>query len=163
MRFALRRDALRPRWSLLGIRPPMIRKAPQCTIKSAPHRANASSSLPRRIRCSSTHCSAARRSCCRSPCGKGRAVIGGNVGGIRHQIAQGQSGYLVSDVDQAAATIAALLHNPAVRRNIGRRARERVRRHFLLTRLLEEWIDLLAQFVRKRPMAVSAQEPAILA
>ncbi len=94
---------------------------------------------------------------------KGRAVIGGNVGGIRHQIAHGQSGYLVSDVDQAAATIAALLHNPAVRRNIGRRARERVRRHFLLTRLLEEWIDLLAQLVRKRPMAVSAQEPAILA
>jgi trehalose synthase len=93
---------------------------------------------------------------------KGRAVIGGNVGGIRHQIVHGQSGYLVSDVEQAAATIAALLHNPALRRNIGRRARERVRRHFLITRLLEEWIDLIAQLARQRPMAVSPQEPATL-
>lgn len=94
---------------------------------------------------------------------KGRAVIGGDVGGIRHQIVHGQSGYLVSDVDEAAATIVALLRNPTLRRNMGRRARERVRRHFLLTRLLEEWIDLIARLALKRQTAVSAQEPAVLA
>jgi trehalose synthase len=87
---------------------------------------------------------------------KGRAVIGGNVGGIRHQIQHGQSGFLVSDVDQAAATIAALLLEPDVRRNAGRRARERVRRHFLLTRLLEDWIDLISGLALSRQVAVPA-------
>jgi trehalose synthase len=45
---------------------------------------------------------------------KGRAVIGGDVGGIRHQILHGQSGYLVADVEQAAVHIAALLIGPAM-------------------------------------------------
>jgi trehalose synthase len=87
---------------------------------------------------------------------KGRAVIGGNVGGIRHQIQHGQSGFLVSDVDQAAATIAALLVEPDVRHNAGRRARERVRRHFLLTRLLEDWIDLISGLALGRQVAAPA-------
>jgi trehalose synthase len=94
---------------------------------------------------------------------KGRAVIGGDVGGVRHQIVHGQTGYLVSDVDQAAAHIATLLLDPGLRRNVGRRARERVRRHFLLTRLLEEWIDLIAELALTRRAPVSAQEPAAVA
>jgi trehalose synthase len=94
---------------------------------------------------------------------KGRAVIGGNVGGIRHQIVHGQSGFLVSNVDQAAATIAALLLDPALRRNVGRRARERVRRHFLLTRLLEEWMDLIGALALGRGLAATTQRPAIMA
>jgi len=76
---------------------------------------------------------------------KGRAVIGGDVGGIRHQIVHGQCGFLAGDVEQAAANIKALLLDPALRRSIGRRARERVRRHFLLTRLLEDWLALIAE------------------
>src|SRR5947208_4538969 len=53
---------------------------------------------------------------------KGRAVIGGNIGGIRHQIVHGQSGLLVDDVHQAAAHISTLLLDPDLRPNIGRRA-----------------------------------------
>ena len=34
---------------------------------------------------------------------KGRAVIGGDVGGIRHQIVHGQCGFLAGDVEQTAA------------------------------------------------------------
>jgi trehalose synthase len=94
---------------------------------------------------------------------KGRAVIGGNVGGIRHQIVHGQSGFLVSDVDHAAATIAALLLGPALRRSVGRRARERVPRHFLLTRLLEEWLDLIGELALGRGLAATAHKPAIMA
>jgi trehalose synthase len=92
---------------------------------------------------------------------KGRAVIGGNVGGIRHQIVHGQSGFLVSDVNQTATTIAALLLDPALRRGVGRRARERVRRHFLLTRLLEEWMDLIGDLALGRGLAALAQKPAL--
>ena len=78
---------------------------------------------------------------------KGRAVIGGDVGGIRHQIVHGQSGFLVGDVEQAADHISMLLGDAGMRRNIGRRARERVRRHFLMSRLLEDWLDLITALI----------------
>jgi trehalose synthase len=93
---------------------------------------------------------------------KGRAVIGGNVGGIRHQIVDGHSGCLVSDVPQAAAQIGLLLGDQKMRRNMGRRARERVRRHFLMTRLLEQWLDLFAALTA-RSRTRSVQELTALA
>ncbi|WP_243670780.1 glycosyltransferase, partial [Methanoculleus chikugoensis] len=43
---------------------------------------------------------------------KGAAVIGGNVGGIRQQIEDGKSGFLVSSVDEAAERIVRLLRDP---------------------------------------------------
>jgi hypothetical protein len=45
----------------------------------------------------------------------------------------------------------------AVRRNMGRRAHQRVRRHFLMTRLLEDWLDLIAALTR-RPARSSVEE-----
>jgi Glycosyl transferases group 1 len=56
---------------------------------------------------------------------KGRAVIRGDVGGIRHQIEHGRSGFLVADVEEAARYIGLLLSDVTLRRRLGRRARER--------------------------------------
>jgi trehalose synthase len=75
---------------------------------------------------------------------KGAAVIGGNVGGIRRQITDGDNGFLVDNVDQAAERIVALLRDEHLRARLGSRARESVRDNFLLSRLLENWIDVLA-------------------
>jgi trehalose synthase len=80
---------------------------------------------------------------------KGKPVIGGNVGGIRHQINDGQNGFLVDDVPQAAARIEELLSDAPLRRNMGRRAKERARKHFLMTRLMEDWLDLIAALTRR--------------
>jgi trehalose synthase len=91
---------------------------------------------------------------------KGRAVIGGNVGGIRHQIIDGYCGLLADNVEQAAAQIAMLLNDQRMRRNIGRRARERVRRHFLMTRLLEQWLDLIAALTARSQTRPSTKELA---
>lgn len=77
---------------------------------------------------------------------KSAAVIGGNVGGIRRQICDGENGFLVDSVDQAAARLIQLLREPRLRERLGARARETVRQNFLMSRLLEEWIDLLAQY-----------------
>jgi trehalose synthase len=74
---------------------------------------------------------------------KGAAVIGGNVSGIRRQISHGQNGFLVDTVEQTAERIVQLLQFPALRRQIGAAARETVRENFLLSRLAEDWIDLL--------------------
>jgi trehalose synthase len=79
---------------------------------------------------------------------KGAVVIGGNVGGIRRQIVDGENGFLVDTVDQAAESIVQILKNPSVGERLGRRARETVRQKFLLSRLLEDWIDLLAKLDR---------------
>jgi trehalose synthase len=77
---------------------------------------------------------------------KGAAVVGGNVGGIRHQIEDGVNGFLVSSVDEAAARIVQLVKDKELRERLGQRARETVQQHFLLTRLLEQYLDLFSSF-----------------
>ena len=77
---------------------------------------------------------------------KGTPVIGGNVGGIRYQIQDGVNGFLVSSVEHAAERIAQLLRNEKLRRRIGRKGRETVRRKFLLTRYVEQYLDLFNSF-----------------
>jgi trehalose synthase len=81
---------------------------------------------------------------------KGAAVVGGNVGGIRRQIQDGQNGFLVNSVDEAAERIVQLLEDSELRRRLGDNAKETVRNSFLMSRLLEDWIDLLAEFARER-------------
>ena len=82
---------------------------------------------------------------------KGAAVIGGNVGGIRHQIRDGWNGFLVDTPDQAADRIVQLVKEPGLRQQIGARAKESVRQNFLMSRLLEDWLDLLCRY--ERPVA----------
>ncbi|MFZ0391063.1 MAG: glycosyltransferase [Calditrichia bacterium] len=77
---------------------------------------------------------------------KGAAVIGGNVGGIRKQIKDGENGFLVSSVEEAAQRIVELLKDEKLRRTMGEKARETVRSHFLFSDYLEKYLDLLASF-----------------
>jgi trehalose synthase len=77
---------------------------------------------------------------------KGTPVIGGKVGGIRHQIEDGANGFLVENVQQAAERIVQLARDPDLRRQMGSRAHETVRQRFLMPRLLEEWLDLFSAF-----------------
>jgi trehalose synthase len=77
---------------------------------------------------------------------KGAAVIGGDVGGIRHQIEDGVNGFLVSSVEEAAQRIVQLVKDEDLRRKIGSKARETVREKFLLIRLVEQHLDLLNSF-----------------
>ena len=77
---------------------------------------------------------------------KGRAVIGGNVGGIRYQIEDGVNGFLVSSNEDAAERIVRLLKDEKLRGEMGRKARETVRKKFLLTRYVEEYLDLFGAF-----------------
>jgi trehalose synthase len=77
---------------------------------------------------------------------KGAAVVGGNVGGIRRQIRDGENGFLVASIEEAAARIVQLLQDDALRRKMGAVAREDVRDNFLLTRYLEQYLDLFDSF-----------------
>lgn len=77
---------------------------------------------------------------------KGAAVIGGDCGGIRHQIEDGKNGFLVSTVEQAADRIVRLVEDERLRRRLGEAARETVRERFLMSRLAEQYLDLFAAF-----------------
>jgi trehalose synthase len=79
---------------------------------------------------------------------KGAAVIGGDVGGIRHQIKDEWNGFLVNTPDEAATRIVQVLKDPKLRERLGARAKESVREKFLMSRLLEDWLDLLIMYER---------------
>lgn len=77
---------------------------------------------------------------------KGTPVIGGNVGGIRYQIEDGVNGFLVNTVEEAATRIVQLLRDEDLRRRLGEAGRETVRQKFLLSRNLEQYLDIFNAF-----------------
>lgn len=77
---------------------------------------------------------------------KGTPVIGGNVGGIRYQIKDGVNGFLVSTVEEAAKRIVQLIKDKKLRKRMGEKAKETVRKKFLLTHYLEQYLDLFNSF-----------------
>ncbi len=79
---------------------------------------------------------------------KGKAVIGGNVGGIRLQIHNHHTGFLVDTPEGAALRIRELLRQPDKLEIIGQTAKRFVRENFLLTRHLREYLTLMLGFRR---------------
>jgi trehalose synthase len=76
---------------------------------------------------------------------KGRATIGGDVGGIPLQIEDGVSGYLVSSAEQAAARSIEILEDPELAKSLGRAGKERARERFLTPRLLRDWLEIATE------------------
>lgn len=77
---------------------------------------------------------------------KGTPVVGGDAGGIRCQITDGENGFLVGSEEECAERIVRLLKDPDLRREMGEKGRETVMEGFLLTRLVENYLDLFASF-----------------
>jgi trehalose synthase len=71
---------------------------------------------------------------------KEKAVVAGNVGGIRLQIRDGWNGHLVESVDAAAQRTVELLSDPEKRRLFGQRGRRMVTDNYLFTRLLGQYV-----------------------
>lgn len=74
---------------------------------------------------------------------KGKPVIGGNVGGIRMQVHNHFTGYLVNTPQGAALRIQELLRNPRKSSRMGKLAQKFVLENFLLTRHLREYLTLM--------------------
>jgi trehalose synthase len=75
---------------------------------------------------------------------KERPVIGGDAGGIRLQVEDGVTGYLVSSLEDCAQRLVELLRDEDLRARMGRAGRDRVRQHFLTLRELTDYVTLLA-------------------
>ena len=81
---------------------------------------------------------------------KGKPVIGGDAGGIRVQINNGVSGFLVSSPDECAQRLVELLQDEALRARIGVAAKESVRQLFLLPRLALDYLTVALAHVNGR-------------
>lgn len=78
---------------------------------------------------------------------KGKPVIGGNTGGIRLQVLNHRTGFLVDTPEGAALRIRYLLTERQHMAEMGRAARELVRQNFLITRHLREYLTLMVALI----------------
>ena len=81
---------------------------------------------------------------------KGTPVVASNVGGIPYQIDDGRNGFLVEPHDNEgfAERIIDILQKPDEAKAVGEKAREKVRKEFLITRLLSDYLDMLNTVMR---------------
>lgn len=81
---------------------------------------------------------------------KGKPVVASNVGGIPLQIKDGENGFLVDfkDTEKFAERVFQLLQNPDLAKELGSKGKEMVRRKFLITRLLSDYLDLLNEMMQ---------------
>ena len=75
---------------------------------------------------------------------KGKPVVGGNAGGIPLQVLDGQTGFLVDSAEECGEKVLHLLQHPQEAARMGEAAREHVRRNFLTTRHLVDYLQLFA-------------------
>jgi len=78
---------------------------------------------------------------------KGKPVIGGDTGGIRIQVVNHQTGFLVNTPEGAALRSRYLLFNRDLLQDMGGKARNFVRENFLLTRHLREYLTLMVSLL----------------
>ena len=72
---------------------------------------------------------------------KAKAVVAGAAGGIPVQITHGVNGFLVSSIEGAAFRARQLLNNPEMADQMGKNAREFVRKNFLITRQIRDYLS----------------------
>lgn len=75
---------------------------------------------------------------------KEKPVVASAVGGIKLQIIDGKTGFLVSSIGETADRVKSLLKNPKKAAKLGVEGREHVRKNFLITRHLRDYLRLLS-------------------
>ncbi|MCL5959540.1 MAG: glycosyltransferase, partial [Chloroflexi bacterium] len=81
---------------------------------------------------------------------KGTPVVAGNVGGIPLQVIDGVDGYLVSNRLECAHRVLELLQHRSLARQYGEAGREHVRRNFLSTRNLYDYLQVFNKVAKPR-------------
>ena len=75
---------------------------------------------------------------------RGTPVVGGREGGTPLQVRDEVDGYLAEGPEEVAARVVELVSDPGLAIEMGRAGRGRVQEHFLVTRVLEDELRLLA-------------------
>ena len=80
---------------------------------------------------------------------KGVPVVARRAGGIPLQVIDGITGFLVKELDEAAEKVVTLLRRPWLARELGHAGREHVKRNFLITRDLKDYLRIHIDLVGK--------------
>jgi trehalose synthase len=78
---------------------------------------------------------------------KRQAVVAGNVGGLKLQIRNNYNGFLVNSVEECAYRIVEIIKDRKLKSTLAKRAKENVKKHFLLPRLLRDYLKLINEVV----------------
>jgi len=76
-------------------------------------------------------------------------VLGTDVGGIPLQIINGKTGYIIKDRKDGVDKALRLLRDDSLRKRLGRAGHEHVKKNFLITRHLQDYIDLFNRIYPK--------------
>lgn len=68
----------------------------------------------------------------------GKPVIAGRAGGLTLQVLDGDTGFLIDSTEECVERALTLLRNPGLAEEMGCKAREHVRKNFLITRVLRD-------------------------
>jgi len=94
---------------------------------------------------------------------KSRPVVVSEVGGIKDQVIDGETGVLLEDARDLptfGTAVRALLDDPAQRERLGRNAREHVRQHFLINRHARQYLELLGAVLAQHGALADAGAPS---
>jgi len=77
-------------------------------------------------------------------------VVASNIGGIPLQIIDGENGFLLEPFDTRgyAERIVQILTDPALEQKMGKKGKEHVRKNFLITRLLSDYLTVLNHVIK---------------
>ena len=80
---------------------------------------------------------------------KGTPVVASNIGGIPTQIKDGHNGFLIDpyDIKGCADRVVEILKHKSLAKELGKNAKEYVRKNFLTTRLLSNYLDLFLEIL----------------
>ncbi len=76
---------------------------------------------------------------------KGKPVVAGRAGGIPMQFPEDYQNYLVADVEACARRVLELLEDSEKRKAFGKAGQEKVRKEFLLPRLMRDELNLITK------------------
>lgn len=78
---------------------------------------------------------------------KNHPVVARPVGGVKIQIDDGVSGYLRNDVKELADAVSNLLENKSLLDEMGKKAKEKVRKTYLSTANLQRYLKVIESIV----------------
>ncbi|RKY81817.1 hypothetical protein DRQ11_14985, partial [candidate division KSB1 bacterium] len=93
---------------------------------------------------------------------KKKPVIATECGGIKLQIENGKSGFLVENREEAKSKILQLFENTNLARRIGEEARKRVRKEFLTTKHLERYLKTFKEILSSSPVRIEKEIVSLL-
>ncbi len=88
-----------------------------------------------------------------------KPVIGGNTGGIRLQVFDHYTGFLVNTPEGAALRIRHLLQNPHLRQELGRNGKLLVKENFLITKHLRHYLTVMISLLFPKGDRIDLSQP----